>query len=33
VQGTDAVRRIFRLTGVIERLNIFDDLTAAEAPA
>jgi anti-anti-sigma factor len=33
VQGTDAVRRIFRLTGVIERLNIFDDLTAAEALA
>jgi anti-anti-sigma factor len=33
VQGTDAVRRIFRLTGVIERLNVFDDLTAAEALA
>jgi anti-anti-sigma factor len=32
VQGTDAVRRIFRLTGVLERLNVFDDLTAAEAP-
>ncbi|MFL5883501.1 MAG: STAS domain-containing protein [Thermoleophilaceae bacterium] len=30
VQGSDAVRRIFRLTGVIERLNVFDDLTAAE---
>jgi anti-sigma B factor antagonist len=31
VQGTDAVKRIFRLTGVLERLNVFDDLTAAEA--
>jgi anti-sigma B factor antagonist len=31
VQGSDAVRRIFRLTGVGERLNIFDDLSAAEA--
>lgn len=31
VQGSDAVRRIFRLTGVIERLNVFDDLQAAEA--
>ena len=33
VQGSDAVRRIFRLTGVGERLNIFDDLQAAEATA
>lgn len=31
VQGSDAVRRIFRLTGVVERLNVFDDLPAAEA--
>src|SRR5436190_1351334 len=31
VQGSDAVRRIFGLTGVGERLNIFDDLQAAEA--
>ena len=31
VQGSDAVRRIFRLTGVGERLNVFDDVTAAEA--
>jgi anti-anti-sigma factor len=31
VQGSDAVRRIFRLTGVMERLNVFDDLTAAGA--
>jgi anti-sigma B factor antagonist len=33
VQGSDAVRRIFRLTGVVERLNVFDDLSAAEALA
>lgn len=33
VEGSDAVRRIFRLTGVVERLNVFDDITAAEAPA
>jgi anti-anti-sigma factor len=31
VQGSEAVRRIFRLTGVIERLNVFDDLSSAEA--
>jgi anti-sigma B factor antagonist len=31
VQGSDAVRRIFRLTGVVERLNVFDDVAAAEA--
>src|SRR3954452_17781373 len=31
VQGTDAVRRIFRLTGVMERLNVFEDLPAAES--
>jgi anti-sigma B factor antagonist len=31
VQGTEAVRRIFRLTGVMERLNVFDDVKAAEA--
>jgi len=31
VQGSDAVRRIFRLTGVMERLNVFDDLPAAES--
>ena len=31
VQGSDAVKRIFRLTGVIERPNVFDDLQAAEA--
>jgi anti-anti-sigma factor len=31
VQGTDAVRRIFRLTGMMERLNVFDSLAAAEA--
>lgn len=31
VQGTDAVRRIFRLTGVMERLNVFEDLSSAEA--
>jgi anti-sigma B factor antagonist len=31
VQGSDAVRRIFRLTGVTERLNVFDDVSAAEA--
>jgi anti-anti-sigma factor len=30
VQGTDAVRRIFRLTGVMDRLNVFDDVHAAE---
>jgi anti-sigma B factor antagonist len=29
VQGTESVRRIFRLTGVLERLNVFDDLKAA----
>jgi anti-anti-sigma factor len=33
VQGTDAVRRIFRLTGVMERLNVFEDLPSAEARA
>lgn len=33
VQGSDAVRRIFRLTGVVEKLNVFDDVLAAEAPA
>lgn len=32
VQGGDAVRRIFRLTGVLERLNFVDDVTAAGAP-
>ena len=31
VQGSDAVRRIFRLTGVMERLNVFDDVRSAEA--
>jgi anti-sigma B factor antagonist len=31
VQGTYAVRRIFRLTGVMERLNVFEDLPSAEA--
>jgi anti-sigma B factor antagonist len=31
VQGSDAVRRIFRLTGVMERLNVFEDLSSAEA--
>ena len=31
VQGSDAVRRIFRLTGVAEKLNLFDDLPAAES--
>jgi anti-sigma B factor antagonist len=31
VQGSDAVRRIFRLTGVMERLNVFEDLPSAEA--
>jgi anti-anti-sigma factor len=31
VQGSDAIRRIFRLTGMVERLNVFDDMTAAEA--
>jgi anti-sigma B factor antagonist len=29
VQGSDAVRRIFRLTGVLERLNCVDDLALA----
>jgi anti-anti-sigma factor len=29
VQGGEAVRRIFRITGVIERLNFIDDLAAA----
>jgi anti-anti-sigma factor len=29
VQGGDAVRRIFRLTGVLERLNFVDDLARA----
>jgi anti-sigma B factor antagonist len=31
VQGSDAVRRIFRLTGMAEKLNVFDDVSAAEA--
>jgi anti-anti-sigma factor len=29
VQGGDAIRRIFRLTGVLERLNFVDDSAAA----
>jgi anti-sigma B factor antagonist len=29
VQGSDAVRRIFRLTGVLDRLNCVDDLAFA----
>jgi anti-anti-sigma factor len=29
VQGGDAVRRIFRLTGVLERLNFVDEVAAA----
>jgi anti-anti-sigma factor len=28
VQGGEAVRRIFRLTGVLERLNFVDDIAA-----
>lgn len=32
VQGGDAVRRIFRLTGVLERLNFVDEAPAAAAP-
>jgi anti-anti-sigma factor len=32
VQGGEVVRRIFRLTGVLERLNFVDDVTAAGAP-
>jgi anti-anti-sigma factor len=32
VQGGDAVRRIFRITGVIERLNFCDDLATAATP-
>jgi anti-sigma B factor antagonist len=31
VQGSDAIRRIFRLTGVTERLNVFEDVAAAES--
>jgi anti-sigma B factor antagonist len=32
VQGGEAVRRIFRITGVMERLNFIDDLAAAGIP-
>jgi anti-sigma B factor antagonist len=32
VQGGEAVRRIFRITGVIERLNFCDDLATAATP-
>lgn len=31
VQGGDAVRRIFRLTGVLERLNFVDDASVPAA--
>ena len=31
LQGPDAVKRIFRLTGVAERLEIFEDRAALEA--